>query len=230
MEDRYLRILEGNELFANMDDDGRTHLLACFNPAIRQYGKGDYIAREGELFTGIGVVLEGSVILTEESVVGNQRILDRVEVGRQFGEMFAYSDSLEWRINVLAAIPTTVLFLNPKSIMKMCSKNCAWHRQLQLNLLGVLSRKAMHLKYKLDIVSCKSMREKIVKFLLQQHKLSNKEMFNIPYNRQELADFLQVSRPSLSRELARMKDEKLIDYYKNTFKLLDMRGIESILL
>jgi CRP-like cAMP-binding protein len=102
---------------------------------------------------------------------------------------------------------------------------CVGHKQLMINMLEIVSDKALGLNRKVNYLSIKSMRGKIAKYLIEEYRKADKVMFEIRYNRNELAEFLNVSRPSMSRELSRMKEEGIIDYHQSTFKVIDVQAL-----
>jgi CRP-like cAMP-binding protein len=117
------------------------------------------------------------------------------------------------------------MYMPPDKILGQCEKACPGHRKLIMNMLGILSRRAMTLSRKLEYLSIKSMRGRIARFLVEQYRKSGQTTFMLPMNRNELADFLNVSRPSLSRELCRMRDDGLLDFHRSSLQLKDIDAL-----
>jgi CRP-like cAMP-binding protein len=147
--------------------------------------------------------------------------------GGMFGEMVAFSSMKVWPATVVAETNCTILSLKPEIIINHCQKMCVGHKQLMLNMLELVSNKALGLNRKVNYLSIKSMRGKLSKFLMEEYSKTSKTMFEIEFNRNELSEFLHVSRPSMSRELSRMKEEGIIDYYQATFKLLNIEALSD---
>ena len=115
---------------------------------------------------------------------------------------------------------STVLFISPDKIVGRCANACSFHRQLTVNMLKLLSDKAMKLNKKVEYMSIRGMREKLCTFFWEQYKKQQSNIIHLPMKRNEMADFLNVSRPSMSREMSRMREEGLIDFYLSTVKIL----------
>ncbi len=223
----YIDLLMNVSLFAHIEADELERILVCLVPRIREYDKGEFITMEGHEFEGIGVVVEGKATVTKTNEAGERIIMMQMGKGGVFGEMVAFSSINQWPATVIAMTPCKVLSLKPDAIINHCQNMCVGHKQLMLNLLEIISNKALGLNRKVNYLSIKSMRGKLAKFLYEEYSKKEKVMFEIPFNRNELAEFLHVSRPSMSRELGRMKDEGLIDYHQSTFKLLDVEAISD---
>ncbi len=227
MYEKWEKMLNNTDLFQGIKIEELDILLKCLRPRIRSYKKNESIANFGDSFKGLGVILEGSVMVIKENLAGNRFIMAKFEKGNIFGEMLAFSDQKIWQVSVQATEDATVLFMESEKITGTCERDCPWHTMLIQNMLKMLSKRALMLNRKLEYLSIKGMREKISTYILEQHKLEGKMTFMIPLNRNELADFLNVSRPSMSREMARMKDEDIIDYYKSTIKILNLEALKK---
>jgi CRP-like cAMP-binding protein len=220
-------ILVSVNLFEGINDSELIHVLNCLGPRIKSYSKGEFITMEGDLFNGIGIVVSGQVKMTQTNEAGERIILAQAGPGGVFGEMIAFSNRDSWVATVIADSSCQIMFLKPDAIVGQCAKVCTGHKQLMLNMLKIVSNKALMMNRKVKYLSIKSMRGKLSKFLLEESSQSNKTTFDIRYKRSELAEFLQVSRPSMSRELSRMKDEGLIDFYKESFQILNFEALQD---
>jgi CRP-like cAMP-binding protein len=198
----------------------------CFNPKIETYQKHEYITMEGDPFTGVGVIIEGEVTIIKDNAAGERVVMTKLGVNSIFGEMFAFSNSKIWGVTVIASMDCKVLFIRPEKIVAPCRNMCIGHRLLIQNMLKIVSQKALGLDKKIGYLAMKGIRTKISAYMLEQHKLSGSNRFMIKYNREELADYLNVSRPSLSREMIKMKDEGMIDFYKASFYLKDIVALK----
>ncbi len=217
----YIEVISRVPLFKGIDKEELEHILACFTPSVKSFDQGEYITLEGHDFYGIGIILKGQASITKTNESGERIIMNHIGVGELFGEMIAFSIMNKWPATVIARENCLVMWMTPDAILNHCQKLCVGHKQLMLNMLEIISNKALGLNRKVNYLSIKSMRGKLSKFIMEQKIRTGKNMFEIPYNRNELAEFLHVSRPSMSRELSRMKDEGIIDYHQSTFKILD---------
>ena len=228
MYDQWIDMLEKTELFKGIDRSELVKILGCSDPSIKQYKKNEIITIEKSEFTGIGLVLEGEVSLTKDNLAGDRLIISRIRAGDIFGEISAFVDK-SWLETVTAQTDCQVLFLSPDRIVGMCPHMCTGHRVLIQNTLRLVSQKAYVLHKKVEMLSLNSIRKKISTYLLEQYYIKGNSTFNIPLKRNELAEFLHVQRPSLSRELANMKVEGIIKFQGNTFTVLDLEGLKDCL-
>jgi len=183
----------------------------------------------GDEFTGVGIVLEGAVILAKENAAGDRVIIDIVGPGEIFGEMIAFAQEKVWPVTAIAQGECTVMFIPSDKIVGECPSLCISHRHLIMNMLNVISNKAVTLNRKVEYLVMRSLRAKLSHYLLEQYKKTGKPMFVIPLNRNELADFLNVSRPSLSREMCRMRDEGIIDFHRSSVRIENVEALKRAL-
>lgn len=227
MDQRLNGAISNCMLFEKMSTEELTMLLNCLKPRIRRLSKNDIANAAGDPFEGIGVVLSGQAAVIKESAAGNRNILTMLKPGDLFGEMAAFSGSGKWPATVVAQTACSIMYLPPDKILGQCEKSCISHRQLIMNMLGILSKKALMLSRKLEFLSIKSMRGRIANFLLEQYIKSGQTTFLLPMNRNELADFLNVSRPSLSREMCKMRDDGLLDFHRSAVQLKDIEAMKK---
>ena len=217
------------DLFSGISEAELSSMLYCLNPRQFSYEKNDCPARAGELFTSLGIVLSGELSVVKERIDGSRMVLTQIRPGQMFGEMVAFSATKIWPNTVCATEKSEILFLSPEKITTTCGNACIGHRSLVNNLLGILSDKALHLNKLVEYISYKTLRGKISALLLEQYRQTGNKTFTLSFDRNHLAEYLNVSRPSLSRELSRMKEEGLLDYHKSSFKLLNLEKLESYL-
>lgn len=228
MYEKWIDMLAKTDLFKGIDRGELLKILGCSNPSIRQYKKKEIITIEQSDFTGIGLVLEGVVTLTKDNLAGDRLIIDRIKAGDIFGEISAFVDKM-WLETVTAQTDCQVLFLSPDRIVGMCPHMCTGHRILIQNTLHLVSQKAYILHKKVEMLSLSSIRKKVSTYLLEEHKQAGKMKFNISLKRNELAEYLHIQRPSLSRELANMKEEGIIDFQGKSFTVLDLDALKACL-
>nr|WP_319487580.1 Crp/Fnr family transcriptional regulator [uncultured Caproiciproducens sp.] len=202
-------------------------MLVCLDPRSADYAKGGLIAQAAGPMEEIGIVLDGTIAVTKETPLGERMVLNKISPGGIFGEVAALSDFQRSPATIFALEKSTVMYVRPKKILIPCSKSCPWHTQLTQNLIHLVADRALYLNRKIDYLTIKSMRGKLCTYLYEQYQKSEKCHLILPYNRNELADFLNVSRPSMSRELGRMRDEGILSFQGDTFELLDMEQLKS---
>lgn len=228
MYDKWIDMLEKTELFKGIDRNEIVKILGCSSPSIKHYKKNEIITIEKSKFTGIGLVLEGEASLTKDNLAGDRLIIARIKAGDIFGEISAFVDE-SWLETVTARVDSQVLFLSPERIVGMCPHMCNGHRILIQNTLHLVSQKAYVLHKKVEILSLSSIRKKVSTYLLEQYYIKEIPKFKIPLKRNELAEYLHIQRPSLSRELANMKEEGIIEFQGNTFTVLNIEDLKNCL-
>jgi CRP-like cAMP-binding protein len=221
-------VLAGTALFAGIDAATLSAMLGCLQPKIAVAAKNSFIAIEGEPFTGLGILLAGEAAVVKENVAGTRSMLTTLAAGDMFGEMVAFSALKTWPASVFAQSDCTVAFLPPQKITGTCPHACAGHQRLIRNMLLIVSEKALMLNRKVEYLTIRSMRAKIATYLLEQHKQIGKKTFVLPLKRNDLADFLNVSRTALSREMGRMRDEGLIEFFRSSVRIADTAALAKI--
>jgi CRP-like cAMP-binding protein len=219
--EEYIDLLFSTPLFQNISKINLEPLLRCMSPFVKSYEKGNYITHSGQSINCIGVVLCGKVQMVKEDVWGNKSILALMPEKSIFGESFVCSKTYSSTVSFQAASDCTVLYISFSKILHSCTNACEFHYRLIDNLVILIAQKNIQLMEKVEITSKKTLREKILSYLSLQAQRNNSFYFTVPLNRLELADYLCAERSALSRELSRMKDEGIIDYDKNTFRLYE---------
>lgn len=228
MDSKWVATLADNPLFHGIEPEGLLNMLGCLKPKTGEFGKNEYMTKAGDPFEGIGIILSGSAVVTKENAAGNRVIMTVLEPGDMFGEMVAFAGSNQWPASVFTQEPSTVIFLPPDKIVGSCERACGMHKRLIMNLLRIVSDKALALNRKVEYLSIKSMRGKISAFLLEQYRRTGQTTFVLPLNRNEMADFLNVSRPSMSREMGRMQEEGIIDFHQASVKIRDVEALRAM--
>lgn len=225
--EKWIEQLKKCKLFENISDGDLNTMLDCLKPDIKYYNRNELITMAGENFKSVGIVLSGKTDVVKENAAGNRIIIAILAPGQIFGEMAAFSDRAVWPATVYAEDDAVVMFIPPEKIVGNCPKQCSSHRFLATNMLRVLSEKALMLSRKVDYLAAGSIRGKISMFLLEQYKNSGNDVFEMPMKRNELADFLNVSRPSLSREMCKMRDEGIIRFNRSSIHIMDMDALKA---
>ncbi len=208
------------DLFHGVKEQDLDAMMACIGGQVKIYKKGQFISLEADEVKWVHVVLSGTVHMIKEDVWGNETIFSVIKENQLFGETFASSDNPVSSVAFLAARETRVLSIPFYRIMHTCTTACVFHHRIIENMVALIAEKNKLLMEKLEIVSHKTLRKKILAYLSSQMQHQNSSQFTIPLGRLELANYLCVDRSALTRELAAMKEEGIIDYEKNTFKLL----------
>ena len=217
--DEILRTVN-SALFEGICYEDRRAMLGCIGYHIGTFHKGDIINFEDEKIKHVGIVVEGSVDMIKEDVWGNKTMLVRSRKDDVFAETFACgSDNLS-TVTFQVSEDATILFLPFNRVMHNCTMACQFHHQLIENMVHVIANKNRDLMRKVEVVSKRTTREKLLSFLSIQAQLQQTRYFDIPLGRVELAEYLCVDRSAMTRELSKMKEEGLIDYDKNCFRLL----------
>jgi CRP-like cAMP-binding protein len=228
MYEKWSSTLEKVDLFKDITFSELENMFFCLRPNIKQYQKDEIIALEGDDIKNFGILLEGKLMLYKEKFDGTRVLLKQVHPGQLFGEIASFSDKRKWPAQVQVAKNSTVMFMPPEKITNTCTNLCRGHRMLTLNMIKIISKKAINLNKTIEYLSVKSIRQKIAYYLLEQYKKTKSKNFMLDMNRNELSDFLNVTRPSLSREMANMRDEGLIDFHRSSIKLLNIDKLSSI--
>lgn len=207
-------------LFDGIDPADRKAVLGCIGYHIGAFRKGDVVAFEAENIRHIGLVLSGAVDMVKEDLWGNKTMLVRTRKDGLFGETFACGEDNLSVVTFLVSEDARILFLPFDRVMHSCTMACAFHHRLIENMVHIIAGKNRDLMRKVEVVSKRTIREKLLSYLSIQAQAQGSRYFEIPLGRVELAEYLCVDRSALTRELVKMKAEGLIDYDRNCFRLL----------
>ena len=209
-------------LFRGSSPEEVEAMLGCLSAESRRFERGSVIYHAGDTVTSIGLVLSGSVSIENDDVWGNKSILDKAGPGQVFAETYACVPGAPLMISVVAAEAAEVLFLDMGRVLHICSNACGFHNKLIRNLLSIASQKNLNLSRRIFHTSSKSIRGRLLSYLSFQATLHGSREFEIPFNRQQLADYLSVDRSALSNELSKMQRDGLLRVERSHFSLLGM--------
>ena len=212
-------LLANTALFRGASPQEAEAMLNCLGAAERGYTKGEQIYHSGDYVTDLGMVLSGSVLIQTDDLWGNTTVLDRIGPGQIFAETYACVPGEPLMVDVVAAEGTQVLFLNEERVLRVCSHTCAHHSKLIRNLLLLSAQKNLNLSRKIFYTSSKTIRGRLLSYLSYQARRNGTPSFTITFNRQQLADYLNVERSALSNELSKMQRDGLLVVEKNHFTL-----------
>ena len=207
-------------LFDGIDEGEIASMMNCLSAATAKYKKEQIIYRVGDATTMVGVVLSGRAYVVKKDFWGNRSILSEISAGQLFGETYALMPSAPLEVSVAAAEACEVLFLDVRRILTTCSSACEFHARLIRNLLTVTAQKNLLLTRKLEHMAQRTTREKLLSYLSAESQRQKASSFEIPFNRQQLADYLSVDRSAMSNELCKLRDEGILVFEKNRFQLL----------
>ena len=217
--ERYLFILRNSPLFQGMTEEEILSVLHCVNATVLHKKKGEYIFRVGDSTESMGLVLCGSVLSLQEDLWGHRNIMHRIGTGEYFAEPYAATAGSVLNISVVADEDTEIMLLNMGRLLKTCSTACAHHTRLIQNLVSVMARRVMNLNEKITHMAKRSTRDKLLSYLSAESMRQGRLSFTIPYDRQQLADYLCVERAAMSVELSKLQKEGFLKTNRNHFEL-----------
>ncbi len=207
-------------LFEGISIQDRRALLGCMGYRVRTFPKGSFVAMEDEKINQIGIILSGTVDMVKEDLWGNRTMLLRMKKNEVFGETFACGDHGNSTVTFVASQTAEILFLPFCRVTRCCTNSCEFHHRLSDNLVGIMANKNRELMRKVEVVTKRTTREKLLAYLSIQGQLQGSSTIDLPLSRVELAEYLCVDRSAMTRELMKMQQDGLIAYEKNRFKLL----------
>lgn len=216
---KYLKILKKSQLFSGVAEDEIEAMLDCLSAELRTYQKGSYVLHQGEYLHHITVLVAGSLLIQKDDFWGNRSIVNKINVGEMFGEAYVAPGSEALLNDVIATEDSAIIFFDVHKILTTCSSACRFHAMVIQNLFYAISVKNRSLVQKLVHMSRRTTREKLLSYLSEQAKKQGTSSFEIPFNRQQLADFLSVDRSAMSNELCKLRDEGLLSFERNRFQL-----------
>ncbi|MEG0811983.1 MAG: Crp/Fnr family transcriptional regulator [Eubacterium sp.] len=219
--EQYFESLKRCALFAGVKDSDLLAMMGCLGAIIRYYDKNELILKIDDSVSMVGILAKGKAQVIKEDIFGNRNIVAEIEGGDLFAESVVCAGMKKSPVTVAAVEKCDIIYVNLSKMVSVCGKECHFHTHLIENLLKIIARKNLALNRKLDYLSLRTTREKLIKYLAEEQKRMGSNPFSIPFNRSELADYLCVDRSAMSRELCKMRDEDIISFKKNEFKLKD---------
>lgn len=217
---KYSEIIRQCSLFDSIGDDDLYRMLTCLGAETVSFDKKYTVFREGSPARQIGIVLSGSVQTVRVDYFGNRSIISESKAGEVFGEAFACAEATSTPVTVVANEPAVTMLIDCSHILHTCKNNCAFHQQLIYNLMKILATKTILYHERIEITSARTTREKLLTYLALTAKKAGSNSFDIPFDRQELADYLEVDRSGLSAEISKLRREGVIECKKHHFEFL----------
>lgn len=213
----YHNLLMNAPLFSALTTEELPHMLHCLNARKKTYHAKQFIIRETDVTDDLGIVLQGQVQIITEDVFGNRSITAKFGPGQLFGQVAASKQASSSPVSVLADSDCEILLLKFHKLVSPCTRACSFHSRVIENMMNVLADRNLMMNRKLSILSQRTIRDKLLAFLSWQYQDRKTKEFDIPYTRDELADYLCVNRSALSREISNMVAEGLISTERNHF-------------
>lgn len=216
---KFLPVLLDSELFSGMDSNSISSFLECMGAIVRKYSKDEIIFHMGDYTKQIAIILIGSVLTIKEDIWGRRHILAMIKSGETLAESFAAAKESILTVNAIANSDCELLFLNIDKMMSVCSLACDAHNRVIRNLISVLAEKNLMFNEKITHMSRRTTREKLLSYLSSEARIQKSLSFDIPFDRQQLADYLSVERAAMSVELSKLQKDGLLKTKNKHFEL-----------
>ena len=215
----FLPVIRSSQLFSGTSEEELTAMLSCLKAEKKDFPKEAFVLRAGDAADSIGLVLSGNILVIQEDIWGNRNILSKAGAGQTIAAAYACAPGSVLNVSVMTETPVTAMFLNVRRILTVCPSACSHHSRIIRNLLGEMAEKNLRLSEKLTHMGQRGTRAKLMSYLSSEAQRLGKYEFDIPFSRQQLADYLAVERSGLSLELGKMRSEGLLDFHKSHFIL-----------
>lgn len=222
----YLNSLSKSVLFNSIDTDTIETLINSISHRIESFNKDDIISLEGDDCPDLAIILSGSVEIHKPFPSGKVVTINNFQAGNVFGEAILFSQSHKYPANVIASSNSKIMYISKCQIIKLMTLNDT----ILNNFLSVLSNRILMLNDRITNLSLDTIRKKIANIILLEHRKQNKDIIILPFCRRKMAEMLNIPRPSLSRELSKMKEDKIINFNKNKVQIIDINLLEASLL
>lgn len=209
-----------SQLFEGITNEECARMFQCFGAREAGYEAGALISEFDGEQNAVGVLLSGSADLVRLDADGNRTILETLEEGGVFGEVLAFSGAGGDSIFLECRRDCRVLYLDYDQITKRCENACACHSQVVTNLFQLLSKKSLHLSRRIEVLACRSIREKLLCFFEQLADEHGSRTFPLPFSLSMLADYISTDRSAMMREMRKMREEDLISTEGRSVTLL----------
>ncbi len=214
-------------LFRGITSTEIEKILPCLNATTKSYEKGKYLYRMGDSVHLIGVLLSGKISIENDDLWGNKTILNMITPGNVFAETYACIPGEQLMVNIVAIEKSEVLYLNTSNVLSSCSNNCDFHNKIIRNLLAISAQKNLNLSRRSFHTAAKTIRARLLSYLSYEAAKHGSYAFDIPFNRQQLADYLNLDRSALSNELSKMTKDGILVTHQNHF-VLSKDNIEDL--
>lgn len=220
--------LKKNKLFYNFDDKEINSIFESLKGRIVKYPRGMIVAYQGTQISEIGILLTGTLLKFTEKNDKSKEAQGMLEPGQMFGEVEGFLKSRELQSSYVAAEESTVLYITIATIVAHSTENSPSHKKLLENMLACLAERIASINKDTEYLIIKSMRLKIAKLIYDRYLEQDSLNVELGINRNEMAEYLNVSRPSMSREMIRMREEGIIDFWKDKITIKDLDALKNI--
>lgn len=220
----YINSLLKCVLFRAMEGEEVYNVLQNIPYSISEYTTGDVIAIEGDSCDRLGIILEGNIEIHKSFASGKNVTINHFEAGNIFGEALVFSGKHLYPATIISSSQAKIMFIQRNDIIHLMTLDT----RILNNFMGVLSNRILMLNQRLTNLTLDTLRKKIANMILMEYNNQHSTYLTIPYSRKKMAEMLNIPRPSLSRELTNMKEDGLIDFYKNNIKILDLEGLKRV--
>lgn len=218
-----VKVLKNNEFFKDIDEEKIERVLAVTKYTVSYYDKGEIIAHEGEECRYLGLIIKGSIELQRIYSSGRYIVLNRLIEGDVFGEALVFANKSEYPATIMTTVDCKVLFIDRNEILNLCIKET----RILENFIGLLSTKVLMLNNRIKSISFKTVKEKVVNFILEEAKNQKNEVIKLKVSKEAISASLGIPRPSLSRELINLREEGLIEFDRNTITIINKEDLEE---
>ncbi len=215
-----LAVVRKSSIFSGIADEKTESVLHCLNAKVRGYRAGESILHAGDRIEAVGLLLSGSILVMQEDFWVNRNLMTRIIPVQLFAESFACAQGTAATVNAVADAPCDVMWLNVRRLLTACPEACSHHSRMIQNLLSALANKNLRLNEKLTHMGQRTTKEKLLSYLSAEAQRYGTTEFDISFNRQQLADYLSVERSAMSAELCKLRDDGVLCFEKNHFRLL----------
>lgn len=217
--EKYLFVIRQSPFFNGLTDSEILSALHCVDAQVIKKSEGEYILRAGDRTDCMGLVLSGTILIIQEDLWGHRNVMAKPTAGEVFAEPYGATPDVILNINAIAAESCELLMLNTKRLLTVCSSACEYHNKIVSNLVAVLAGKILQFNNKITHMSKRTTREKLLSYLSSEAIRHGSLSFDIPFDRQQLADFLCVERSAMSVELSKLRKDGILQTKKNHFVL-----------
>ncbi len=215
----FFSVIRSSPLFSGISEEELTAMLTCLRAERRDYPRDAFVLRTGDTAESIGIVLSGSILVVQEDIWGNRNILSKAGPGQSFAAAYACAPGSVLNVSVVTESPVALMLLNVKRVLNVCPAACTHHSRIIRNLLGELAEKNLRFSEKLTHMGQRTTRAKLLSYFSAEAQRLGTYEFDIPFSRQQLADYLAVERSGLSLELGKLRRDGLLDFHKSHFLL-----------
>ena len=224
--EKYLPILRSSPFFKGLNDNEILSILHCVNATVISKERDSYIFRAGDSTELTGLAASGCVLVIQEDLWGHRNILSKCHAGDFLGEPYAARPGAVLNISVVADEDCEIIFLNVQRLLVTCPIACEHHQKLIRNLVSVLANKILILNDKITHVGKRTTRDKLLSYLSAESIRHSSLSFDIPFDRQQLADYLCIDRAAMSTEISKLQKEGFIKTNRNHFELIACNDID----